>query len=153
MLGSAIVVLRELFGQTGGANTPPNGIFHKLAGLVQDLAVSNFNLLNIKTLTFKSVVADGNSGTAFTINWSSGAKHALTLTGNCTLTFTAPLGVSSLTIHLTQDGTGSRTVTWPASVKWAGGTPTLTTTAGASDIISLLYDGTNYWGVAALNFA
>jgi len=37
-------------------------------------------------------------------------------------------------IDITQDGTGSRTVTWMSTVKWAGGSaPTLTTTASKRD--------------------
>jgi hypothetical protein len=154
MLGSAIVVLRELFSGGAGPVGPPNGYWPKLKGLIQDLNLKNFNLLHVKNLLFNSVVADGNSGTAFTVNWSLGAKHLLTLNGNCTLTFTAPAGVAHLTIRLLQDGTGSRTVTWPASVKWAdAAAPTLTTAAGASDIITMIYDGTNYWAVYGLNFA
>ena len=54
-----------------------------------------------------------------------------------------------------QDSVGSRTATFPASVKWAGGTaPTLTTTATTgTDILTLFYDGTNYFCVDALNFS
>lgn len=102
-------------------------------------------------------VADGNSGTAFTLNWTLGATHKVTLTGNCTFTFTAPIAIignENLTLYLTQDGTGSRTATWPATVKWTGAAaPTLTTTAGAVDIIAFKWDGTNYWGVLSPNFA
>ena len=55
---------------------------------------------------------------------------------------------------MVQDGTGSRTATWPASVKWPSGTaPTLTTTASSVDIVSFYYDGTNYYGQAGLNFS
>lgn len=67
---------------------------------------------------------------------------------------------------LTQDGTGSRTVTnwktWDetgaaneSTVKWAGGSaPTLTTTANKTDILSFYWDNTNHkaYGVASLNF-
>jgi hypothetical protein len=50
-----------------------------------------------------------------------------------------------------QDGTGSRTVTRPWTVKRPWGTaPTLTTTASATDIISFLYDGTSYFWVEVL---
>lgn len=100
-------------------------------------------------------VADGNSGTAQTINWTTGNIHTSTLTGNCTYTFTAPspaLGV--LILVVSQDATGSRTVTWPGTVKWSGGTaPTLTTTASKTDIFTFYYDGTNYYGVTSgLNY-
>jgi len=96
---------------------------------------------------------NGNSGAADTIDWTVSNKQKSTLTDNCTFTFTAPGGPCSLILKLAQDGTGSRTVTWPATVKWAAGTaPTLTTTASRVDIITFYYDGTNYFGQAALNY-
>lgn len=86
--------------------------------------------------------AVGNSGTSLTIDASSasGWVKTITLTGNCTFTLSgASAGrVTTLELYLTQDGTGSRTVTWPAAVKWDGGTaPTLSTTAGTIDCIVL----------------
>lgn len=96
---------------------------------------------------------NGNSSTADTIDWTLSNKQKSTLTGNCTFTFTAPPGPCNLTLKLVQDATGSRLVTWPAAVKWSGGTPpTLTTTASRIDIISFYYDGTNYYGASVLNF-
>lgn len=41
---------------------------------------------------------------------------------------------------LEQDATGSRLVTWPATVKWRGGAaPTLTVTASGIDVVTMLY--------------
>lgn len=82
-----------------------------------------------------------NSGTSFTVNLANGILHNVTLTGNVTaITFSnlPTTGyMSTWTIALTQDGTGSRTVTgWPAAVKWPGGTvPTVSATAGRTDIV------------------
>lgn len=96
---------------------------------------------------------NGNSSTADTIDWGLSNKQKSTLTGNCTFTFTAPSGSCSLVLKLVQDATGSRTVTWPASVHWSGGTaPTLTTTASKVDIITFYYDGSTYFGNYSLNF-
>jgi hypothetical protein len=71
----------------------------------------------------------------------------LTLTGNVTYTFpTATAGRSFLLIEK-QDATGSRTVTWPAAVKWPSGTaPTITSTASRSDLFGFTADGTNWIG-------
>jgi hypothetical protein len=132
----------------------PNGIIAKLAGLVQDLNVSNFNLLNLKTLVFNALYSNGTTGGATTINWTLGSKQSIILNASATFTFTPPAGVGNLLIKITQDATGSRLVTWPASVKWAGAAaPTLSTAANATDFVSLIYDGTNYWGTYSLNFA
>ncbi len=97
---------------------------------------------------------NGDSSTADTIDWRLSNKQKSTLTDACTFTFTAPSNPCNLLLRLIQDGTGSRTVTWPATVKWPGGTaPTLTTDANAVDIVSFYYDGTNYYGVASLDFS
>lgn len=96
---------------------------------------------------------NGNSSTADTIDWTLSNKQKSTLTDNCTFTFTAPGGPASLILKLVQDGTGSRTVTWPAEVHWSGGTaPTLTTTASKVDIICFYYDGSTYFGTSSLNY-
>ena len=107
-----------------------------------------------KTVTFNSEIDNGDSGAADTIDWKAGQKQKSTLTDDCTYTFTAPVGPCNVILKVVQDGTGSRLVTWPASVKWPAGTaPTLTTTPAGIDIISFYYDGTNYFGGAILAFA
>ena len=96
---------------------------------------------------------NGNSSTADTIDWGVSNKQKSTLTGNCTFTFTAPPGPCSLILKLVQDGGGSRTVTWPATVHWPGGTaPTLTTVGGKVDLITFYYDGSTYFGNSSLNY-
>jgi hypothetical protein len=89
------------------------------------------------------------STATYAINLANGTIVNLTLTANCTLTFpsvTSGVGVS-FTLELVQDGTGSRTVAWPAGVKWAGGVaPVLTTTAAALDILNFYsIDGGTTW--------
>jgi hypothetical protein len=106
-------------------------------------------------LVYNGEFNNGNSSTSLTIDWNKGNKQRTTLTGNCTFTFTAPTtGVANLMLKLIQDGTGSRTVTWPATVKWPGGSaPTLTTTATTGiDIVSCYWDGTNYFCSTSLDF-
>lgn len=97
-------------------------------------------------------VDDGNSGAADTINWQQGNAHKITLTADCTLTFTAPRAGTWLTLFVTQDATGTRLVTWP-TIRWAGGSPpTLTTTASKTDLIRCFYNGTSYFCNKELNF-
>lgn len=94
-----------------------------------------------------------SSGTEKTLDWSAYHYRALTLTGNCTLTFVAPGGAAELVLRLTQDAIGTRTVTWPSTVNWEGGTaPTLTAAGGSIDLVRLYCDGTNYYGTAWLDF-
>jgi hypothetical protein len=69
------------------------------------------------------------------------------------------VGAGRCQLKLIQDGTGSRTVTWPTegtaagNLAWTGkAAPTLTTTAAGVDIVNFYYDGSVYWGVTSLNF-
>lgn len=88
-----------------------------------------------------------NTGTAYTISLANGSVQILTLTGNCTFTFPTATAGQSFILLLKQDGTGSRTVTWPAAVKWPGGTaPTITSTASKLDKYIFTSDGTNWYG-------
>lgn len=106
-----------------------------------------------QTLVFDQL-NNNTSATNVTVDWSIANKQKITMGHNVTFAFTAPPGVASLTLFLYQDGTGSRTATWPATVKWPSDTaPTLTTTAGDLDIISCTYDGsTNYYCQAGIGF-
>lgn len=97
------------------------------------------------------------NATTTTVDWGAGNKAVMTFgAGNIgTFAFTNPPKASNLLLKMIQDGTGSRVVTaWDADIKWAGGTaPTLSTGANAIDVISFYFDGTNYFGLASLNFS
>lgn len=64
-------------------------------------------------------------------------RMEITLTGN--VTFTAPTTKQDFALAITQDGTGSRLATWPASFLFVGGSKTLTTTAAAIDMVTAKY--------------
>lgn len=125
---------------------------------VGDTVLVNVNrdLVNARTASFGSEYANGSqAGPSYTIDWNNGQKQTITLTGNITsLTLSAPPGVGNFLLRIVQCPVGSRTITWPGSVKWPGGTaPVLTTAGNAEDIVTFYYNGTNYYGVASLNFA
>jgi hypothetical protein len=116
-------------------------------------------LTGTQTLTNKTIEAGtftngyteetvtANTSSAYIIDLANGTVQILTLTDNCTFTFPTATAGRSFLVMLRQDGTGSRTVTWPASVKWPGGTaPTITATASKQDIFSFVSDGTNWFG-------
>lgn len=92
------------------------------------------------------------SGSAQTIPAPTSASiNRITLTAACTLTFPTATSGQSFTLVLVQDGTGSRTVTWPAAAKWAAGTaPTLSTGANKVDYLSFVCtDGSTWSGFVA----
>lgn len=124
-------------------------------------------LTGTETLTNKTVEAGtftngyteelvtANTTTAYTVSLANGSIQYLTLTGNCTYTFPTPAAGKSFTLIQKQDATGSRTVTWPASVKWPAGTaPTITATASKADkFIFTAIDSSSWLGsVAGQNY-
>lgn len=83
---------------------------------------------------------------------ANGNIQTVTLTGNVTLSaFTNPIAGQSLTLFVVQDGTGSRLLT--STMKFAGGSKTLSTAASSIDIITAYYDGTNYYATLTKAFA
>jgi hypothetical protein len=76
-----------------------------------------------------------------TPNCSVAQSFRWTLGGNRTMANpTAPWDGYAMNMRLIQDGTGSRTMTWPSKFKFAGGAPALSTAAGARDFLSAQYD-------------
>ena len=55
-----------------------------------------------------------------------------------------------MTLVLTQDGTGGRTLT--SSMKFAGGIDTLSTNPNAIDVMSVFYDGSTYYATLSRGF-
>lgn len=72
----------------------------------------------------------------------------ITLTANCTLTLPAATPGKELTIIFRQDGTGSRTLTWPANTKGPGGTiPVPTAAASSIDLYKTISMVAGVWDV------
>jgi hypothetical protein len=99
------------------------------------------------TATVPTLVTD-TDGSTVTFDLSAGNIHNVVLGGNRTLALSNASVGQPFVIRLTQDGTGSRTVTWFSTIKWAGGTaPTLTTTINKADAFGFIctssgnYDG------------
>jgi len=124
------------------------------------LDMNSQDIDNIKSATFIAVVDNGSSGSSKTIDWGAGQKQKVTMTANCTFTFTAPDGPCNLMLILIQDGGGTNTAVWTGgstNVDFPAATvPTLTTTGSAVDVIAFFYDGTNangtYYAQATLAF-
>jgi len=141
-----------------GANTAAAGTFTALNstsitdnGDAATIVINSDETISVELKDYSETVYTNLTATgAVSVDVDNGPVQEMTLTGNVVFTFTNPVAdgaTSNLTLLLTQDGTGSRTITWPGSVKWASGTaPTLTTTAAAVSICTFFTpDGGTVW--------
>jgi hypothetical protein len=102
-----------------------------------------------------ALVTDTVSSSAVTVNWTTGPKHKINLpvTGSCAITMTAPsANGSSLQLIIVQ-GSTAITITWAAPIKWAGGVAYSSNAASTTDVLSFLWDGTNYYCTYSQGFA
>ena len=81
------------------------------------------------------------------VDWRKSNRYSLTMSGNTTLTFNAPLTAKNLRIYVTN--TGSYTLTLPTYLR-SGGQTLVVTTGAAEDVLAGDYDGTNYYFVNAM---
>ncbi len=138
-------------GGTGISATTVEGALDELATEKLDAATAATTYLPIT----RTVNAVGATGATETIPAGTTAQvHRLTLDAACTLTFPTATAGAQFTLELVQDATGSRLVTWPASVRWAGAVaPTLTTTAAGRDVFSFLCTDGSTWIGATVGLA
>ena len=100
----------------------------------------------------ENVVAGGNVSGTLTPNVATGTIFNYTLTGSITINSLAnAVAGSGATLILTQGGSGSYLLT--STMKFLGGTKTLSTAVGAIDIMSVFYDGTTYYASLGKGFA
>ena len=130
------------------------------AGIDLDLADNDLirpNLIDF-SVARQAITVDAASEN---IDYSLGSYVELQMASgfsNVTLTFSnlPPSGtVATLRIRVRQDGTGSKTITWP-TVNWLDGTePVLSTGANQVDFVDLWTSdgGTTWYGAAGINFA
>ena len=96
---------------------------------------------------FKSTAHDiydaGNSGATKTIDWNNGSVQKVTMTDNCTFTFSNPVAGKYYKLYLIQDAGGTNTHTWTGgglSIVWdSGSEPVWVTTGDAVNIAMFDY--------------
>lgn len=92
----------------------------------------------------KTPIQSNTDGATVTFDLDEANTHTVVLGGNRTLALSNSDAGQKFIIRLTQDGLGSRTVTWFNTIKWAGGvTPTLTTTANKTDVFGFICTSAN----------
>ena len=143
---------------TGFANVTSTLQVAGITTLNANVAMANNVLSNPKLASYKeAVVANTITTTTHTVDLSLSNVFDLTLANaSITITFSNPPASGnaySFTLHCKQDATGSRIITWPASVKYPNAsTPTMSTGANKIDVFSFftLDGGTTYLGALSL---
>jgi hypothetical protein len=106
----------------------------------------------------ETVYNQGNVTGSFSITVANGNTQRMKLTGNITFTgFVDAREGQTITLLITQDGTGNRTFTEgldsAGRMLFAGGVSTLSTAANSTDIMSISYIGGTYWGSINKNYS
>ena len=151
-------VWKQISNTPGGADTNvqfnDDGVFGGQSTFIFDKTT---NLLSLNgTFANNIPVTYIPAGTTQTINWQLGNLQILDLgstTGNVTLTYSNPVAGATYYLKVIQGAT-TRTLVYPATVKWNGATALIpTTTNDAIDLITMFYDGTNYLSSYTTNYA
>lgn len=121
-----------------GALTDETGSGSAVFGTNPTIAKPVMNARNQTAQTY----SPAGAGTA-TLDLSLADQHYVQFpAGNITVALSNDTNNQIFLVSLTQDSTGSRTVTWFTTIKWAGGTvPTLTTTANKRDTFGFIRTG------------
>lgn len=103
-----------------------------------------------EAISGRKVFAEGPYGTtsaiaAAEINLSGGCVFSKTISEATTFTITGVPTGKAATFNLLLTNGGAATVTWPASVKWAGGTAPDLTADGLDVLTFLTNDGGSTW--------
>ena len=111
------------------------------------VAISAGGVVTLAT-ALKTTLKSNTDASTVTFDLNVANTHTVTLGDNRTLAISNETAGQKFIINLVQDVTGSRTVTWFSTIKWAGGSaPTLTTTANKADSFGFLCTGTDaYYG-------
>ena len=119
-----------------------------------NLDAKDKNIIGIGSAGYTQELDNGTKTASFTIDFSTDQKQKVTLTADTmTLTLdTTNVKVGNYILKIVNGGLA--TLTWASesgSIYWAGKTkPTLT--SSGTDIVAFYFDGTNWYGMASLNF-
>lgn len=118
-----------------------------------DSAMKVFSGTTLAPLAEKFQALGNVSGTK-AVNLTEGLAISATITGATTFSFTgvAQTGATVVVMQLTNGG--AYTITWPSSIKWAGGTAPQFTAAGVDIVVLTTHDaGATWYGIVNLKYA
>lgn len=102
---------------------------------------------------YEYVYTAGSTTGTITPNAANGTIQSITLTGSITFNaFATPLAGQTITMIIKQPAAGGP-YTLTSTMLFAGASKTLSTAANAVDILTVTYDGTNYWASLSKGYA
>jgi hypothetical protein len=112
--------------------------------------INNASLASITTVNRAFIPVEQkfiSSVATTTFDWAYSNIHSITLSAaTTTLAFANPVAGQALITRLGQDGTGSRAIVFPSTIKFTGGvTPTLTATASKTDVFGFLCTASGFY--------
>jgi len=136
-------------GNVGVGTMNPNTKLHMSSGVITlDGTGAGIALNGIYTEAKSSSTTGSN--TTFNVAWSSTSVYEVTLATSTTFTFSGATTGQTMTLKLSQDAQGDRTVTWP-SINWGDyGTPVVSTGAYKVTFCSIYYADSTYYGAPCL---
>ena len=154
--GTGDLILNTNSGTNSGSITIADGANGDISIVPDNTGTVVFSDKTVRALVLKdyaeTVYSLGTTSGTITPDVANGNVQSITLNGNLTLNSLANVASGqSLTLIVKQDATGSRTLS--STMKFAGASKTLSTAANSIDIISIFYDGTDYWASLAKGFA
>ncbi len=132
-------------------NTFPNGASTSGVGTTLIIVPTGTDTYTVQAApTGDSTLVNATAGATPAIDMAKYNVHDLTLTANCTPTFSGAVSGKSYSVQLIlrQDATGGRTLTLPTTI-WSGGTDfVVSSAANAISVVTLqtLNGGTSYIG-------
>ncbi len=112
-------------------------------------SVGNISLKASGQLGVNATVQTLKDSSTVVWNMNNGINGSVKLRGaNRTLSIQNPVTGYTYQLKVEQDSTGGRTITqWPAGTRWVNGVaPVFTSLPNSIDLVSLYYDGANYYG-------
>ena len=105
---------------------------------------------------YKEDINTLTSSSTITVDCTAASVHDVTLASSTQFVITSlPVG-GTVTLIITSDSTGSYTASFgtddSTTVKFAGGSPTISTTGGSTDIVSIFHANGQYYGNIAKDF-
>jgi hypothetical protein len=104
----------------------------------------------IASTTFRETYSDLSTGGSVTLDLSTANNFRRQFNGTSTITFTNPPASNAFGFTLVVVNAGAYSITWPASIDWAGGSAPILTSSGVDVLVFYTFNGgTTYYGFVA----